>query len=317
MTRSGEAGAAGVGGAHRAADDGRPCNRVGVRGRRFRVAVLRELGVGRRQQHGSRRSSSARCCCSCSPSCSRKFSEGGLDSKALALLGVLSALGAAVRPLGAGTAGVETIFFLLDRLGSRARARLRLQPGLHDAVRVGAHHERRRSVDAVPDVRVRMDRPRRRLPAAPHRPARDRDARRLRRGLRVLLRPGAQPLVLAVHHRRGARASRSSPAPRSSRTCTATRCSTSPRRSAGTPAARSPNAVLIAARGPRRARRAATRRPQSLVRRVPRLRTPTRTGVSGAALSCLSHAGSGQAGCATGRLRRSRTGRSRSTKLSQ
>ena len=42
-----------------------------------------------------------------------QLSEGGLDSKSLALLGVLSALGAAVRPLGAGTAGVETIFFLL------------------------------------------------------------------------------------------------------------------------------------------------------------------------------------------------------------
>ena len=42
-----------------------------------------------------------------------QLSEGGLDAKALALLGVLSALGAALRPLGAGTAGVETIFFLL------------------------------------------------------------------------------------------------------------------------------------------------------------------------------------------------------------
>jgi energy-coupling factor transport system substrate-specific component len=42
-----------------------------------------------------------------------QLSEGGLDSKALALLGVLSALGAALRPFGAGTAGVETIFFLL------------------------------------------------------------------------------------------------------------------------------------------------------------------------------------------------------------
>jgi len=42
-----------------------------------------------------------------------QLSEGGLNTKALALLGVLSALGAAVRPLGAGTAGVETIFFLL------------------------------------------------------------------------------------------------------------------------------------------------------------------------------------------------------------
>ena len=47
------------------------------------------------------------------------FADGGLDSKALALLGVLSALGAALRPLGAGTAGVELVFFLLI-LGGRA-----------------------------------------------------------------------------------------------------------------------------------------------------------------------------------------------------
>ncbi len=38
---------------------------------------------------------------------------GGIDSKALAMLGVLSAIGAALRPLGAGTAGIETSFFLL------------------------------------------------------------------------------------------------------------------------------------------------------------------------------------------------------------
>ena len=48
-----------------------------------------------------------------------QVSEGGLDAKALALLGVLSAVGAALRPLGAGTAGVELIFFLLV-LGGRA-----------------------------------------------------------------------------------------------------------------------------------------------------------------------------------------------------
>lgn len=47
-----------------------------------------------------------------------EFADGGLDSKALALLGVLSAVGAALRPLGAGTAGVETVFFLLV-LGGR------------------------------------------------------------------------------------------------------------------------------------------------------------------------------------------------------
>jgi energy-coupling factor transport system substrate-specific component len=45
------------------------------------------------------------------------FSEGGIDSKALAMLGVLSAINAALRPLGAGIAGVETVFFLLVLAG--------------------------------------------------------------------------------------------------------------------------------------------------------------------------------------------------------
>ena len=47
-----------------------------------------------------------------------ELSEGGLDAKALAMLGVLAALGAALRPLGAGTAGLEPVFFLLV-LGGR------------------------------------------------------------------------------------------------------------------------------------------------------------------------------------------------------
>jgi energy-coupling factor transport system substrate-specific component len=47
-----------------------------------------------------------------------EIGEGGLDVKALAMLGVLSAVGAALRPLGAGTAGLETVFFLLV-LGGR------------------------------------------------------------------------------------------------------------------------------------------------------------------------------------------------------
>jgi energy-coupling factor transport system substrate-specific component len=42
-----------------------------------------------------------------------QISQGGLDAKALAILGVLSAVNAALRPLGAGTAGIETVFFLL------------------------------------------------------------------------------------------------------------------------------------------------------------------------------------------------------------
>jgi energy-coupling factor transport system substrate-specific component len=42
-----------------------------------------------------------------------EVSAGRLDARALALLGVLAALGAAFRPLGGGTAGVETVFILL------------------------------------------------------------------------------------------------------------------------------------------------------------------------------------------------------------
>ena len=47
-----------------------------------------------------------------------EVSAGRLDARALAILGVLSALGAAVRPLGAGVAGIETVFILLI-LGGR------------------------------------------------------------------------------------------------------------------------------------------------------------------------------------------------------
>jgi energy-coupling factor transport system substrate-specific component len=46
-----------------------------------------------------------------------EIADGGIDSKALAMLGVLSAVDAALRPLGAGTAGVETVFFLLVLAG--------------------------------------------------------------------------------------------------------------------------------------------------------------------------------------------------------
>lgn len=46
-----------------------------------------------------------------------ELSEGGMDSKALAMLGVLSAVNAALRPLGAGTAGIETVFFVLVLAG--------------------------------------------------------------------------------------------------------------------------------------------------------------------------------------------------------
>lgn len=46
-----------------------------------------------------------------------EIADGGIDAKALAMLGVLSAVIAAVRPIGAGTGGVETVFFLLVLAG--------------------------------------------------------------------------------------------------------------------------------------------------------------------------------------------------------
>jgi energy-coupling factor transport system substrate-specific component len=46
-----------------------------------------------------------------------EIAEKRIDAKALAMLGVLSAINAALRPLGAGTAGIETVFFLLVLAG--------------------------------------------------------------------------------------------------------------------------------------------------------------------------------------------------------
>jgi len=46
-----------------------------------------------------------------------EISRGGFDVKAIAMLGVLTAVGAVLRPLGAGTAGLETVFFLLILAG--------------------------------------------------------------------------------------------------------------------------------------------------------------------------------------------------------
>lgn len=46
-----------------------------------------------------------------------EIGSGGMDTKSLAMLGVLSALGAALRPMGAGVAGIETVFFMLVLAG--------------------------------------------------------------------------------------------------------------------------------------------------------------------------------------------------------
>lgn len=43
--------------------------------------------------------------------------SGGIDTKALAMLGVLSAIGAALRPIGAGVAGIEAVFVMIILAG--------------------------------------------------------------------------------------------------------------------------------------------------------------------------------------------------------
>ena len=47
-----------------------------------------------------------------------ELGDDGMDVKAIAIIGLLAGVGAVLRPLGAGTAGIETIFFLLI-LGGR------------------------------------------------------------------------------------------------------------------------------------------------------------------------------------------------------
>ncbi len=46
-----------------------------------------------------------------------ELAEGGMDARTVAMLGVLAAAGAALRPLGTGVAGFEPIFFLLVLAG--------------------------------------------------------------------------------------------------------------------------------------------------------------------------------------------------------
>ncbi|MGI8663800.1 MAG: ECF transporter S component [Acidimicrobiales bacterium] len=46
-----------------------------------------------------------------------EVTAGRMNTKSIAMLGVLSAIGAALRPMGVGTAGIETVFFLLVLAG--------------------------------------------------------------------------------------------------------------------------------------------------------------------------------------------------------
>ena len=86
-----------------------------------------------------------------------EISEGSLDAKAVALLGILAACGAALRIPSPGVAGFEPVFFLLIPSGSRPRPRLRFRPRCADHRDLSAHHRRRRTVAALPDARRRLD----------------------------------------------------------------------------------------------------------------------------------------------------------------
>ena len=69
-----------------------------------------------------------------------ELSNGGLDVKAIAMLGLLSGVGAALRPLGTGTAGIETLFFLLILAGRVYGPGFGFVLGVDDVVRLVAAH---------------------------------------------------------------------------------------------------------------------------------------------------------------------------------
>ena len=177
------------------------------------------------------------------------IADGGLDSKALALLGVLSALGAALRPLSAGTAGVELVFFVLV-LGGRA-----LGPGFGFTLGcttlfasamitggVGPWMPYQMFGCAWVGLGAGL------LPRA-YRPARDLRCSSRTARCRRSSTGSAQPLVLAVRARRAHAASRTFRARRSPRTCTATSCSTRRRRSGWDTGRAITNAVLLLVAG--------------------------------------------------------------------
>ncbi|MFN8170286.1 MAG: ECF transporter S component [Candidatus Nanopelagicales bacterium] len=85
-----------------------------------------------------------------------RVSDGSMDAKAVAMLGVLAAVIAALRPLGGGTAGIEPIWVVLV-LGGRA-----LGPGfgfsLGAVSMLASALGGGRTVAAVPDDRRRVGR---------------------------------------------------------------------------------------------------------------------------------------------------------------
>ena len=225
---------------HRAAHDRRARGRVGLRRRRVRVAVLREPGLDRRREQ--RRAGDLR---RAAPARARRRAGRALRRRPRrqGARAARRALRARRRGAPARRGHRRRRDDLLPARRSRAARSVPASASASAARRCS----RRRSSPAASGrgCRTRCSRARgsasapdssRRRPAA----ARSACSSRYGAAVGVRLRLPAQPVVLAVHARRADAISRSCPARRSSRTCTATSCSTSRPRSAGTPAARSP-----------------------------------------------------------------------------
>ena len=80
------------------------------RRRRVRLAAARRPRLGRWRTPATRRCCSRCSCRCCSAVVLAEIADGGIDAKAVALLGVLAAVGAALRPLGAGITGFSPVF---------------------------------------------------------------------------------------------------------------------------------------------------------------------------------------------------------------
>ena len=155
-----------------------------------------------------------------------ELAEGSLDAKAIALLGILAACGAALRVPSPGVAGFEPVFFLLIPAGRVLGRGFGFVLGALTIVVSALITGGVGPWLPVPDVRGGLDGLRGRLPPAGPGQGRDRAAGRLRRRGRHPLRHAAQPLVLAVRRRDGHHASRSSRGPGCSTTSTASCSST-------------------------------------------------------------------------------------------
>ena len=148
-----------------------------------------------------------------------ELADGGIDAKAVAMLGVLTAVGAALRPLGTGVAGFEPVFFLLVLAGRAFGPGFGFVLGATTLFAsalttggVGPWLPFQMLAAAWVGVGPGL------LPAAA-RPRRAGPARRLRPGRRPALRAAAQPVVLAVHPAGADRDLVRAPATRCSTTC--------------------------------------------------------------------------------------------------